>query len=227
MFRIPKVVAAVTAAAVVAPCASLAAKPAPPSGAALTVSLASSAATVAYGGTATLSGSVAGTGNVGVKVSLGIDQAPFGDGFKGTGLSASTDGAGQYLFSAVAIPRNARYQVTITGKKGATSAPVTVNVKSAVSVRASSTLVKRGGRVRFSGTLKGAAVGTVMTIQRRSATGTWSRVATTRAVADTATQSKYAKTVTVRSKGTYRISAKVTTGLFLSNTSRTLIIRVR
>lgn len=218
--------ASLVIAATAAPSALAAPKPPPAPSVPLTVSLATSAGIVNYGGTATLSGAVAGTGNVGQTVQLEIDQYPY-DTFTGTGKSVTTDANGSFSFGAVAIPQNSRYQVTLKGKSKATSPAVTVRVRSRVSRNASRTLVKRGSRTRLYGTLKGAAPGTTMAIQRRTSTGGWTTVTTTKAVADTTTQSKYSKYVTVKRKTTYRVNARVTTGRFLPGISRSITIRVK
>jgi hypothetical protein len=194
---------AVATALLAAPAAVQAAKPAP-----ATLTLGAAPATVTFGKPTTLTGKLTSTKSVaGQKIDIQADTAPF-DGVYKTVATATTDAAGN--FTATNAPTAlTRYQAKL---KATTSATADVAVRLKVGVHVSDRTPRRGQRVRFAGSVAPAHVGAVVAVQKRTSTGKWKTVATTKAVAGpTGTDvSTYSKRVRIPRTGTYRV--KVTSG---------------
>lgn len=157
---------------------------------------------VTYGQSVTLSGKVTG-GASGVAVDLQRDPFPFGDGFATQKTVAASNGG---AFSATLLPTsNTQYRAVAHTSPAATSASMLVTVRFAVGVRASTLTPRRGARVTFSGSVRPRAGGRRATLQRRTTAGTWASVAAVLVRNVTATRSRYAIRVHVRSGGTYRV----------------------
>lgn len=172
----------------------------PPKGSSITLS--AKPLVVTYGQTVTLAGKVTGGGG-GTTVELQRDPFPFGDGFSTQKTVTTTNGG---VFSAVLLPiSNTHYRAVAATRSPLTSRSVLVSVRFSVGLRVSTLTPRRGARVTFSGSVRPRAGGHRATLQRRSSTGGWAAVAATTVRDVTATRSRYAIRVRVRSSGTYRV----------------------
>lgn len=172
-----------------------------------TVTIGATPTTVTFGRATTIAGQVTGPDNAGVKLTLEEDPFPFGDGFKATPLTATTDASGNYTLT-VMPGSNTRYRIDAKTKPPVTSGEVGVDVRVKVSLRLSDSTPVAGQVVRFAGTVLPAHNGKAVQIQRRTSTGRYKTVATTTLVAaaplNGVERSKYAKRLRVRADGVYR-----------------------
>jgi hypothetical protein len=160
-----------------------------------TVSIAAAPNPVTFGAATTITGTVGGSNNAGVTVDLELTPSPFSAPFAKTGVSATTDAAGNYTMTIVP-GLNTRYQAVAKTSPPVTSTQVEVKVRKRVSLRV------RGHRL--SGTVKPAHDGLVARIQRRTRTKKWKTVARVKLKASkTPGQSRYSKRVSRR--GVYRV----------------------
>jgi hypothetical protein len=194
------------------------------------VSIGAAPHTVIWGHTAQISGQLTGPGKAGKTVLLKSSPYPYTTGFKPTGQTTTTSATGAYAFT-VAPGRNTRYQVTVTTKIPATSGVATVGVHVKVGIHVSTLRPARGSLVRFFGTVTPAHNGRNAQIQRRTSTGAWRTVASTRLVAGGVVNgvavSRYSKKVRVRFSGTYRVRVNPRDGNHLVGNSATRRERVR
>ncbi len=162
-----------------------------------TLSIGAAPPLLTFGTTSTISGTLAGGQIAGVQVQLQQSPSPFTGPMTNVGAPVATDAAGNYSF-AVGPALNTRYQAVAATSPPTTSATVDVLVRFRVAFRVSDTTVRRGRRVRFTGSVAPAATGRVR-IQRRTRTGY-------RTVARAALRgSRFAKRLRIRRNGTYRV----------------------
>jgi hypothetical protein len=182
--------------------------------------------TVTYGRSAVISGQVTGPKSGGAQVMLESQPYPFTAPFPATGAVTSAGSDGRYSF-AVAPRLRTRYQVVAKTAPPVTSAIVAVSVRYAVSFFVNSAIVHRGALVRFFGSVRPAATGRTVYIQRRSSTGVYRTVAKTVLRGTTSsTRSSYSKRLRVFASGVYRVRILGHTPYAAAN-SRTRRITVR
>jgi len=169
------------------------------------VSITAVPGTVTYGHSTVISGKVTGPKNGGVQVVLQAQPYPFTAPFKPTGAVTSTGSNGHYSFT-VSPGTRTRYQVVAKAAPPVTSAVVTVGVRYAVSFFVSSGIVHRGALVRFFGSVRPAANGRLVLIQRLTSTGVYRTVATAVLHATTSsTRSSYSRRLRIFATGVYRV----------------------
>lgn len=194
------------------------------------VSISSVPHAIVWGRTAQITGQVTGPGKAGQTVILKSSPYPYTAPFKPTGQTTTTSSAGAYAFT-VRPGRNTRYQVTVTTKVPVSSGTATVGVRVKVVIHVSTLRPFRGQLVRFFGTVTPAHNGRYAQIQRRTATGTWRTVASTKLVAgglvNGVAVSRYSKKIRIRFSGTYRVRVNPADGNHLVGTSATRTERVR
>lgn len=189
------------------------------------VTIGAAPSAVVFGTATAITGTVTGPQVSGVPVQLQATPAPFTAPFADAGTPVTTDASGNYAFSVVP-GLITRYRVVAQTAPPATSPTVDVAVATRVSFKVSKTRVRRGRRVRFSGSVAPAHDGQVVRIQRRTATGAFKTVARVTLRKTTAgTSSAYAKRLRIRRKGTYRVR-KPADADHTVGTSRTRTIRV-
>jgi hypothetical protein len=160
---------------------------------------------VTYGRSAVISGRVTGPKSGGVQVVLQAQPYPFTAPFQATGAVTSAGSDGRYSF-AVAPRLRTRYLVVAKTAPSVTSVAVAVSVRYAVSFFVSSAIVHRGALVRFSGSVRPAANGRTVYIQRRSSTGVYHTVAKTVLLGtSSSTRSSYSKRLRIFASGVYRV----------------------
>jgi hypothetical protein len=173
----------------------------PPAGPAA-VTIAATPRVVTFGKPVTIAGQLVGRPND--KLELEENPFPFDDPFRNA-AQGTTDSAANYSFQ-VTPGLNTRYHV-LAKAPPATSADVTVYVRTKVGLRLSDRTPRRGARVRFRGSVLPAHDGATVRIQRRTSAG-WRTIA--RPVLRAATpldgvaRSKYRRRIRVRRDGTYR-----------------------
>lgn len=169
------------------------------------VSVVANPGAVIYGRSTVLSGKVTGPKAGGVQVVLEKQSYPYTTPFVPTGAVANTASGGHYAFTV--FPRiRTHYRVVAKTAAPVTSATVTVGVHYAVSFFVSSLFVHHGARVRFFGSVRPAATGRTVLIQRLSSTGVYRTVARAVLRATTSTtRSSYSKRLRIFRSGTYRV----------------------
>ncbi len=172
------------------------------------VSITSIPHTITWGRTATIAGSVTGPKKANDLVTLLYSPYPYTAAFKPTGETTTTSTAGAYTFT-VRPGVNTRYKVLAATKVPVTSSATTVNVRVKVTIHVSTLHPFRGQRVRFFGTVTPVHNGRYARIQRRTSTGSWVTVTSTKLVAGGLVHgvlvSRYSSKITIRRSGTYRV----------------------
>jgi hypothetical protein len=170
-----------------------------------TVDIAGSPGAVTFGRSTVISGKVTGPKAGGVQVVLQQQAYPYTTPFRPTGAVTNTASNGHYAFTVSPRTRT-HYRVVAKTSPAVTSGTVTVGVRYAVSFFASSRFVHRGALVRFSGSVRPAANGRTVFIQRLSSTGVYRTVAKAVLRATTgSTGSSYGKRVRIFGSGVYRV----------------------
>ncbi len=227
MSRSTKFTAVATVAiAAVSASAATAQKPVKPPKDGQAVSIAAKPTIVIFGSSTTLSGDVTGARSSGVTVRLEADDTrPYGDGYKPTGRTAVTAANGRYAF-AVKPGLNTQYRVTAQTSPGVTSAPKLVLTRIRVGLSVSTTSLRSGSRVRFSGSVLPAHDGRLALIQKRSPTGRWVTVARTTLRDAGTSRSSYSRRLRITRDGTYRVKV-AGDGDHVNGFSRTRALDVR
>jgi hypothetical protein len=191
---------------------------------ALRVTLAATPNPTAFGGPATLVGTVSGTGAAGRPVQIQQRAFPFAGGFANVGNALVTDAGGRFSMAVLALPVTTQFRARVTDRAGIVSAVLPVGVRAVVGTRVTSTSVRRGGRVHFSGTVRPSEPGRGIAIQKRR-DGRWVTVAGTVARPGGAGFAVYGKTIRVRRGGLYRVFLGTGSGATVPNVGRTIRIR--
>lgn len=153
---------------------------------------------VTFGRAITISGA---TKNVPVGTMIQLEQNPYPyAGFKPTTKTAVVDPAGNYAIAGVVPQVHTQYRVVAKTSPPATSGSVFVRVRLRVTFNVSDSTPKRGARVRFSGVVSPVHAGKPVLIQKKTSTGYRTVARTT-----TSSTSKWAKTLRIRSRSTYRV----------------------
>jgi hypothetical protein len=192
----------------------------------LGLSLAATPNPVTFGGGTTIGGNLSGTGNAGQTIVLRQNPFPFTAGLQPFGNPIVTDKAGNFAVALLSVPITTQYQASVSGKSVA-SAILTVPVAVRVGTDVSRTRVRRGSKVRFTGSIRPARDGAQVAIQKLGRSGTWVTVAGTITRHRNATLSVYRKTVRVRRGGSYRVFVGLQDGNYTSGVGRTITIHTR
>jgi len=194
------------------------------------VSISSVPPTVTWGHTAQITGRVSGPAKPNQTVVLKSSPYPYTGAFTPTGQTTTTSTTGTYAFT-VRPGRNTHYQVTVATKVPVTSSVATVGVRVKVVIHVSTLRPFRGQLVRFFGTVTPAHNGRYAQIQRRTSTGAWRTVASTRLVAgglvNGVAVSRYSRKIRIRFSGTYRVRVNPRDGDHLIGNSASRRERVR
>lgn len=182
---------------------------------------------VAFEHAVTLEGVLSGTGNSGRQVALQQNVFPYTAGFATVGNPQVTGASGAFAFPILSAITNTQYRVVTTAGTKVTSAVVTLGVAVTVSTKVGSSRVKRGHRVRFSGTVHPAKRGSIFIVQRRTAKGNWITVTTGTSSKGGSTFSRYDKKVRVRFSGLYRVVLGVADGYQVTGIGRSVKLTVR
>jgi hypothetical protein len=191
---------------------------------ALGITVAATPNPAAFGGPTTLSGAVTGTGAAGRPVQIQQRPFPFAGGFANVGNALVTDARGRFSMAVLALPLTTQFRARVTDRAGVVSPAVLVGARAIVGTRVTSTRVRRGGRVHFSGTVRPSEPGRAIAIQKRR-DGRWITLAGTVARPGGAGFGVYGKTIRVRRGGLFRVFLGTGSGATVPNVGRTIRIR--
>jgi hypothetical protein len=192
----------------------------------LGVTLAAAPNPVPVGAATTLAGTLSGTGNANRAVVLQANPFPYTQGFVNAANAQLTNAQGGFSFPLPSVALNTQYRVLMTDRPAVVSPIVTVGVAVRVSTRVRRQRLRRGLRVRFSGTLRPARDGAQFAIQKLKK-GTWRTIAGGITHHGGAGFSRYAKRVRIRHSGTFRVFMGISDGNYVSNVGRTVTIHIR
>ncbi len=176
---------------------------------------------VSFGGSATIQGTLSGTGNAGRPVELQVDAFPFVAGFVNVGNPELTSATGAFSFPLLGLSELTQYRVITTGTPLVVS-PVSVE-SVAVRVTAHVAAAQRRHYARIYGSVTPAEVGMQIGIVR-VLHGRNILVAGTVLKAATPAASHYVKVLRVVRGGVYRVLARITDGTHVSAYSRPIRI---
>lgn len=172
----------------------------------LSLSVAATPNPVPFGSATTITGQLAGTGGGGRGIQLEQNSFPYTAGFVNAPISpVLTAPDGTFALTLAGLLMNAQLRVTTTSGAKLTSAPILVSVSPKVRTAVSTKRPRRNTFVRFVGTVTPSFVPAQVAIQRRASNGAWITLAGVVTKGDGPNRSKYAKSVRVRSAGTYRV----------------------
>jgi hypothetical protein len=126
----------------------------------------------------------------------------------------------------VSVALNTQYRVLIPTKPNVVSPIVFVGVAPKVSTSVTATRVRKGQRVRFSGTVKPGQGGERTAIQKLKGTR-WVTVAGSITHRLSSTSARYSQRIRIGHSGSYRVFVAMADGRFVSNSGRTVKIRLR
>jgi hypothetical protein len=179
------------------------------------------------GATTTLAGQLTGTGNGGREIVLESNPFPYTQGFKPVGNRLVTDGQGNFSFGLQAVAFNTQFRVALPDRPAVVSPIVVVSVAVRISTRLGTHTVHRGHQLTFQGAIRPAVDGTPIAIQKLNSKNHWVTIAGTAARHNSSASSIYAKHVTIRSGGKYRVYAGVANGMYVPNTGSTVTIHTK
>jgi hypothetical protein len=186
----------------------------------LGVSLAATPNPVKLGSGTTLAGTLSGTGNAGRKIVLQGNPWPYTQGFQNASNELLTNATGGFSFAILSLPFNTQYRVVMPERPAVVSPIVAAGVKFYVGSKVSKKRVKRGRKVRFSGTIKPARPGANIAFQKKS-NGRWVSINGT----VVRSGGRYAKSIKIRRGGSYRVWTGVVDAQYTSNHGRTFHLR--
>ena len=186
----------------------------------LGVSLAATPNPVAPGVGTTLAGTLAGTGNAGRRIVLQSNPWPYTQGFRNASNEQLTTAQGGFSFPLLAVLFNTQYRVRLPERPAVASPVVNLGVLFIVHTHVSKHRVRRGRRVRFSGSIFPARSGAQIAFQKKKS-GRWVTVGGT----VTGNGGKYRKRVRIRRGGSYRVWAGVVDQQYTANNGRTVHLR--
>jgi len=185
----------------------------------------SSAGTVTFGRSVTITGQLKG-GAAGTGIELQQQPYPYNGGFKPTGKTAVVDPTGNYSIPGVVPQVHTQYKVVAKTSPPSESGTVFVQVRLRVSFKVSDSTPAVGQRVRFFGTAAPAHDGKPVLIQRKTSTGSYTTVTRTTLLDNGTDTSKYSKRLRIRRSGTYRVVVVSGDQDHLNGTSRTRTLKV-
>jgi hypothetical protein len=186
----------------------------------LGVTLAATPNPIKLGSGTTLAGTLSGTGNAGRKIVLQSNPWPYTQGFQNASNELLTNATGGFSFPILSLPFNTQYRVVMSERPTVVSPIVTAGVKFYVGSKVSKKRVRRGRKIRFSGTIKPARPGANIAIQKKR-DGRWVSINGT-VVRD---GGRYGKRIKIRRGGSYRVWTGVVDAQYTSNHGKTFRIR--
>lgn len=181
-----------------------------------------------YGAPTLVVGTLGGTGSANRAVQLQQQPWPYTGPWTPNGNALVTDAAGNFSFPLLGLADNSRFRVVTTGSNPTASAVLTADVRLDVSAKTSTRTVNRRSRLRFSGIVRPAQVGTGVAVQRLSSTGKrWLTVQGSKTRQDSVNFSRYATRARITRSGTYRVWVAPAAGNLTGHYSPSIKIRVR
>jgi hypothetical protein len=175
-----------------------------------------------YGGTVMIQGTLSGTGNGGVPVSLQSNPFPYTQGFLNIGNPELTSPTGSFSFPVLGLLQATQFRVATTAKVPVVS-PIAIEGV-AVDVVAHVAHTHRRHRARIYGTVTPAVTGMEVGIMRITG-GRNVLVGGTLLRPNNSTSSRFSTVIRVKRGAVYRVLVRVTNGAQTSNYSEPLFIR--
>jgi hypothetical protein len=179
---------------------------------------------VVFGGLTTLSGTLSGTGNGGRPVQLQQNPFPFTSGFANVSNAQLTDASGGFSFTLLSVPLTTQYRVLVSDRPAVVSPVVTVSVQVLVRTSVTHRHVRRGGKVRFSGTVRPAVPNVPIAIQKKGRNGQWVTISGSITRPGGNGYAVYGKTIRVKRGGNYHVYVGASGGTFTPNSGRLITI---
>jgi hypothetical protein len=177
---------------------------------------------VPYGGTATIQGTLSGTGSGNAEVLLQANPFPYTQGFATVGNPELTTATGSFSFPYVGLTEATQFRV-VTATKVPVASPIAIEGV-AVGVQAHVGRTRRRHHVRIYGTVTPAVNGMEVAIMRVIG-GRNVLVAGTILRHRNSVSSSFSRVIPVKRGAVYRVFVKVTNGAQTSNYSLPLFIR--
>jgi hypothetical protein len=181
---------------------------------------------VGFGHPAVLAGALTGTGSAGRPLVLQSNPFPYVQGFATATNAVLTGPQGQFSFTLVSVPLNTQYRVVIPTRPDIASPIVFVGVAPRITTSVTATRVRKHQLVRFRGTVRPGQGGERIAIQKLRGTA-WVTLAGSVTHRASATSSHYSKRIRITRGGSYRVFVALADGRFVSNSGRTVRIRLR
>ncbi|HEX3909894.1 MAG TPA: hypothetical protein VHW67_04230 [Solirubrobacteraceae bacterium] len=188
-----------------------------------------------YGGSATISGLIIGTGNGGRKLVLQESPYPFLTAFAPIGETIVTNTAGAFSFHVARLTKSTQYRVSTLDPRPLYSSVLTLDAAYKVTLKVKTSSHK--GLVRLYGTVTPAVVGARVSFQLRKAvrpgksekaserTSKYVSQFETKTKRGTQTVSRFSTVVTVAKGGTYRARVEpLKKGAFVAGQSTSLLL---
>lgn len=182
----------------------------------LGVSLAATPNPIKLGTGTTLAGILSGTGNAGRKIVLQSNPWPYSQGFQNASNELLTNATGGFSFAILTLPFNTQYRVVMPERPAVVSPIVTAGVKFYVKSKVNKKHVRRGHKVRFSGTINPARPGANIAFQKKR-NGQWVSINGTLVRSG----GRYSKSIKISRGGSYRVWTGVMDAQYASNHGRT------
>jgi hypothetical protein len=179
---------------------------------------------VVFGAATTLAGTLSGTGNNGRPIQLQQNPFPFTSGFANVGNAQLTDAAGNFSFALLSVPLTTQYRVIVADRPTIASPVVTVSVQVVVHTTVTHRHVRRGSKVRFSGSVHPAVPNAPIAIQKLGQSGTWVTLAGSITKPGGNGFVVYGKTLRVKRGGSFRVFVGAAGGAFSPFYGRTIHI---
>jgi hypothetical protein len=179
---------------------------------------------VVFGGLTTLSGTLSGSGNSGRAVQLQQNPFPFTSGFSNLANAQLTDAQGNFSFTILSVPLTTQYRVLVANNQAIVSPVATVSVQVLVRTSVTHRHVRRGAKVRFSGTVRPAVPNVPLAIQKRGPSGGWVTVSGSITRPGGNGYAVYGKTLRIKRGGRYRVYVGASGGTFTPNVGRTIVL---
>ncbi|MEA2155730.1 MAG: hypothetical protein QOE11_1870 [Solirubrobacteraceae bacterium] len=176
--------------------------PKPPKPVAGQLTLAAAPNPINFGGSTTLTGKLAGGQAGGQTVVVEANPAPF-TAFRQI-ATVTTNANGTYA-ATVKPGVITRYRVTAKTAPPTVSGEVAVGVRIRVGLILGDATPRRGTRVVFSGRAYPAHDGALVSIRKRSSTGSYVTIARTRLLDDGSARSRYSRAVRIARSGVYQV----------------------
>jgi hypothetical protein len=194
--------------------------------AALSVALVATPNPVPIGSIFSLTGTASGAGAAGRPLQIQRRAFPFAGAFANFGPAQTTDARGRFGVAVAALPFTTQFRAVVTDRAGVVSPVLAVGAAPVISTRVSRTRIRRGARVRFSGSIRPSEPGRPIAIQKRRG-GRWITIAGTVERASGQSFAVYGKTVRVRRGGLFRVFAGTGSGATVPTAGRTVRISTR
>jgi len=194
--------------------------------AALALTLVATPNPVPFGSIFSITGIATGAGAAGRPVQIQRRPFPFAGAFANFGPPQTTDARGRFGVAVAALPFTTQFRAIATDRAGVISPTLAVGAAPVISTRVSRTRIRRGARVRFSGSIRPSEPGRGIAIQKRRG-GRWITIAGTVERASGQSFAVYGKTVRVARGGLFRVFIGTGSGATVPTAGRTVRISTR